>query len=292
MMKSMTGFGRCEHVTKEYRLMVEIKAVNHRYLDVNLRMPKKLMFLDSAIRNFLKHYIQRGKVDLFISYENYLERSASIRYNQKLAAEYVNYIRQMAADFGLEAEVNGYRLARFPDVLTMEEQTMDEAQLWEAVQEVLAGACERLVASRVEEGENLKQDLAKKLSVIAGLSEQIEERAPQILKEYQERLRTKVAELLGSVKLDEGRLATEITIFADRICTDEELVRLKSHVKSMTETMEQGDGVGRKLDFIAQEMNREANTILSKSNDLAASQIAIDLKTEIEKVREQIQNIE
>lgn len=292
MIKSMTGFGRCELATEERKLTVEMKAVNHRYLDVSIKMPKKLNFFETAIRNLLKQYIQRGKVDVFITYEDYTENKLALRYNQELAAEYVDYIQQMAETFRLENDLTAARLARYPEILTMEEQTLDEKQLWDFLEQALTKASEQFVSSRIAEGENLKNDLMEKLNRMQELVVQIEERAPQILEEYKSRLSAKVEELLGDTLIDEGRLATEITIFADKICTDEELVRLKSHIASTRDTLAQGGSIGRKLDFIAQEMNREANTILSKANDLTVSDIAIDLKTDIEKVREQIQNIE
>lgn len=292
MIKSMTGFGRCELANEERKITVEMKAVNHRYLDVNIKMPKKLNFFESAIRNLLKTYIQRGKVDVFISYEDYTENKMTLRYNQELASEYVSYIRQMAEQFGLEDDLTAARLSRYPEIFTMEEQTLDEQQLWELLQQALTSACEQFVASRITEGENLKTDLLDKLDGMLKNVTEIEKRAPQIIEEYRSRLKAKVEELLGDTQIDEGRLATEITIFADKICTDEEIVRLKSHISSTREALAQGGSIGRKLDFIAQEMNREANTILSKANDLAVSNIAIELKTDIEKVREQIQNIE
>lgn len=292
MIKSMTGFGRCELANEERKITVEMKAVNHRYLDVNIKMPKKLNFFESAIRNLLKTYIQRGKVDVFISYEDYTENKMTLRYNQELASEYVSYIRQMAEQFGLEDDLTAARLSRYPEIFTMEEQTLDEQQLWELLQQALTSACEQFVASRITEGENLKTDLLDKLDGMLKNVTEIEKRAPQIIEEYRSRLKAKVEELLGDTQIDEGRLATEITIFADKVCTDEEIVRLKSHISSTREALAQGGSIGRKLDFIAQEMNREANTILSKANDLAVSNIAIELKTDIEKVREQIQNIE
>ncbi len=292
MIKSMTGFGRCELADESRKLTVEMKAVNHRYLDVSIKMPKKLNFFESAIRNLLKQYIQRGKVDVFITYEDYTENKLALHYNHELAGEYVDYIARMAEEFHLENDLTAQRLARFPEVLTMEEQTLDEKQLWEFLEQAIKNAGEQLVASRIAEGENLKKDLLAKLEVMLELVDQIEARAPQIQEEYRAKLTAKVEELLTDVHIDEGRLATEITIFADKICTDEELVRLRSHISGTMDTLTEGDSIGRKLDFIAQEMNREANTILSKANDLMVSNIAIELKTDIEKVREQIQNIE
>ena len=292
MIKSMTGFGRCELAEESRRLTVEMKAVNHRYLDVSIKMPKKLNFFESAIRSLLKQYLQRGKVDVFITYEDFTENKLALHYNEELAAEYVDYIGRMAERFHLENDLTAHRLARFPEVLTMEEQTLDEEKLWEFLEQGVRSACEQLAASRIAEGENLKTDLLAKLEGMLRLVEKIEARSPQIQEEYRAKLTAKVEELLSDVHIDEGRLATEITIFADKICTDEELVRLRSHISSTRDTLKEGGSVGRKLDFIAQEMNREANTILSKANDLQVSDIAIDLKTEIEKVREQIQNIE
>lgn len=292
MIKSMTGFGRCELAREERRITVEMKSVNHRYLDVNIRMPKKLNQFESAIRNFLKQYMERGKVDLFLTYEDFTENKMNLRYNGELAAEYVSYIRQMAQQFQLEEDLTAAKLSRYPEIFSMEEQAVDEKQLWNFLEEGLALACRQFVTSRIEEGENLKADLLEKLSNMSRYVEGIEARSPGIVEEYRGKLKAKVEELLGDTQIDEGRLAAEITIYADKICTDEELVRLKSHIQGTQAALKEGGSIGRKLDFIAQEMNREANTILSKANDLEVSNLAIDLKTEIEKLREQIQNIE
>lgn len=264
----MTGFGRCEIAEADRKFTVEMKGVNHRYLDVNIRMPKKLNFFESAIRNLLKQYVQRGKIDIFIGYEDMTESQMTLKYNQKLAEEYMASFKQM------------------------KEQSVDEEELWSGLEKAMKGACEQFVQTKTTEGENLKKDIIGKLDGMLEVVARVEERSPQIVAEYREKLETKVKELLGDTQIDEGRIAAEVVIFSDKICTDEEVVRLKSHIKHMKETLEQTEGIGRKLDFIAQEMNREANTILSKANDLEVSNYAIDLKTEIEKVREQIQNIE
>lgn len=292
MIRSMTGFGRCEVSEAERKFTVEMKGVNHRYLDVNMRMPKKLNFFETAIRNRLKEYVQRGKVDIFITYEDLSEEQVSLKYNHALAAEYLNYFKQMQAEFGINSDVNAYSLSRCPEVLTMEEQDVNEEELWNGLQKALDGACRQFVETRTKEGEQLKQDIIGKLDGMLETVALIEERSPQIVTEYREKLEMKVRELLADTQIDESRMASEIVLFADKICTDEEVVRLKSHIKHMKETLEATEGIGRKLDFIAQEMNREANTILSKANDLTVSNYAITLKTEIEKVREQIQNIE
>ena len=292
MVKSMTGFGRCEISEGDRKMTVEMKSVNHRYLDVAIKMPKKLNFFESAIRSLLKTYIQRGKVDVFITYEDLSEANTTLRYNQALAAEYLKYLNQMAEEFHLEQDVKVSALSRYPEVLVMEEVQEDEEELWKLLEKAVKGACEQFVETRIREGENLKRDLLIKLDELLEHVAYVEERSPQIVAEYREKLTEKVKELLADTQMEESRIAAEVTIYADKICVDEEIVRLKSHVKHTKETLEKEDSVGRKLDFIAQEMNREANTILSKSNDLEVSNHAIELKTGIEKVREQIQNIE
>ena len=292
MIKSMTGFGRCELMEGSRKYTVEMKSVNHRYLDVNIKMPKKLYMFESAIRSELKKYASRGKVDIFITMEDFSESNAMVKYNKELAGEYMQKLLEMAGDFGLENDIRVSTLSRYPEVLTMEEVAADEEELWKELKQAFAGAAEQFVASRVVEGEHLRDDLIEKLDGMLTRVAFIEERSPQIVKEYREKLEAKVQELLGDVKVDESRLLTEVTIFADKSCVDEEIVRLKSHIATPKATLISGGDIGRKLDFIAQEMNREANTTLSKSNDLEISNCAIELKTEIEKVREQIQNIE
>lgn len=292
MIKSMTGFGRCEYADEKRKFTVEMKAVNHRYLDVNIKMPKKLNFFESAIRSLLKEYIERGKVDIFISYEDFTEDNFALKYNEDIAAQYLNHLNHMAEKFGLENDIRVSTLSRYPEVFTMEEQAIDEEALWAGLEKALRGAAEQFVESRIKEGEHLKKDLCEKLEGMLSYVDFIEERSPVIMKDYRERLEAKVTELLGDKQIDDARIATEVTIFADKICVDEETVRLRSHIKSTKDTLEAGGSVGRKLDFIAQEMNREANTILSKANDLEISDTGINLKTDIEKVREQIQNIE
>lgn len=292
MLKSMTGFGRYELSEGERKITVEMKAVNHRYLDVTLKMPKKLNFFESAIRTLLKEYVQRGKIDVFITYEDLSSKGAALTYNRAVAAQYMDYFRQMAEEFVLENNVKVTDLARCPEVLTLEDQQEDEEEIWQMLEQAVRGACEKFVETRVREGEALKTDLLAKLDEMLGLVAVIEERSPQIVKEYRTKLENKVLELLADTQMDEGRIATEVTIFADKICVDEEIVRLKSHIEAMKNALKAGGSIGRKLDFIAQEMNREANTTLSKANDLALADCAIDLKTGIEKVREQIQNLE
>ena len=291
MIKSMTGFGRYEYQTGSKKFTVELKGVNHRYLDVNIRMPKKFNFFETAIRTLLKQYALRGKVDIFITYEDNSESQAALKYNETLAAEYMRYFKQMEESFGIDNDIRVSTLAHCPEVLTMEEKPDDEDALWSGLQMALKGAFAQCVETRTTEGENLKKDILNKLSGMETLVGHVEERSPQIVEEYRKKLEDKIHELLD-VPVDENRMAAEVILYADKICTDEETVRLKSHISHMRDTLEETEGIGRKLDFIAQEMNREANTILSKANDLEVSNYAIGLKTEIEKIREQIQNIE
>ena len=279
-------------MTDECKISVEMKSVNHRYLDLGIKMPKKFNYFEAAIRNLLKGYIQRGKVDLFISYEDYTEGNVSLRYNRQLAAEYMQAFKEMAEQFGIENDVKVSALSRCPEVLTMEQEPEDEDKMWKVLETALREAAERFVETRKAEGENLKADLLGKLDSMTELVSYVEERSPKVIAEYREKLESKVKELLESASVEESRILTEVTIFADKICVDEETVRLRSHIESTRAELMAGGSIGRKLDFIAQEMNREANTILSKANDLEISDRAIALKTEIEKVREQIQNIE
>ncbi len=292
MINSMTGFGRCELTDGMRKAAVEMKAVNHRYLDVSIRMPKKLNFFESAIRSLLREYADRGKIDVFISYEDLSEENVSLKYNEGTAAWYLAHLNRMAEKFGLENDVRVSTLARCPEVFTLEEQGIDEEAVWSVLEKTLRKAAEQFAESRRKEGEQLKRDLREKLGHMLAYADFIEERFPAVLEAYRQRLEAKVAELLCDRQMEEGRIAAEVIVFADKICVDEETVRLRSHIRTALDALEAGGPVGRKLDFIAQEMNREANTILSKSNDLAISDVGINLKTDIEKIREQIQNIE
>ena len=292
MIRSMTGFGRGEILEENRKFTVEMKAVNHRYFDVNIRMPKNLSFFESSIRSLLKQYIQRGKVDVFITSEDYSEKKVLLHYNQALAEEYLQYYSRIAETLHIENDVRASLIARSPEVLGLEEVSEDEAEIWNILEKALKQACTQFVAEREREGAALQENILQKLDHMLTNVDLVEKRYPGIVQAYTARLEEKVHELLGDTQIDESRLAAELVIFSDKICTDEETVRLRSHIISMRDALRLEDGVGRKLDFIAQEMNREANTILSKANDLETSNIAIELKTEIEKVREQIQNIE
>ena len=292
MIKSMAGFGRYETVTDEYRIAVEIKSVNHRYCDLNIKLPKKFNEIENTLRMMMKEIAERGKVDVYVSYEDYAGKGTHVHYHPQIAKEYVKVAAQVAEEFELHNSLSAERLLGFADVISLEEESNDLESVFPIVTQTLQKAGEQFIASREREGEQLYQDIKGKLAYLLTLVAQVEERSPQMLQEHRQKLLEKVQELLGDRKIDEGILATELIVYADKVCVDEETVRLRSHIDAMSETLDMQEAIGRKLDFIAQEMNREANTILSKANDKELSGIAINLKTEIEKIREQIQNIE
>lgn len=292
MIKSMTGFGRSEIVKGNRKISAEIKSVNHRYLEAGIKMPKKLNVFESRMRDLLKKYATRGKIDIFINYEDDSESQVNLKFNQNIADEYMAIFNNMSEKYNLKNDMTVGGLARFPEVITMDEVQEDEEELWHFIEEAMKAALEQFVNTRILEGENLKKDLLGKLDHMEELVAFVEKRSPEIMKEYRSKLESKVKELLGDTTIDESRIATEVIIYADKICVDEETVRLRSHIEHARKCLNEDGGIGRKMDFIAQEMNREANTTLSKANDIEISNAAIDLKTEIEKVREQIQNIE
>lgn len=293
MIKSMTGFGHGEVSNdKNQKVTVEMKSVNHRYCDISLKLPKKLAMFEANIRNIMKEYASRGKIDIYVSYEDLSETAVSLHYNQAMAEEYMQVFKKMQEDFNIETKITAEALAKYPEVVTIEEVQQDEEVWWELLEAALRQAAEKFVETRTIEGANLKRDLLGKLDQMAADVTFIEERSPQIIAEYRSKLEEKVKEFLEDSTIEENRIAAEVTLYADKIAVDEEIVRLQSHISSMTDVLESDESIGRKLDFMAQEMNREANTILSKSSDVDLADHAIELKTNVEKVREQIQNIE
>mgnify|MGYP000985030919 FL=1 len=293
MIRSMTGFGHGEVSNdKNQKVTVEMKSVNHRYCDISLKLPKKLAMFEANIRNIMKEYASRGKIDIYVSYEDLSETAVSLHYNQAMAEEYMQVFKKMQEDFNIETKITAEALAKYPEVVTIEEEQQDEEVWWELLEAALRQAAEKFVETRTIEGANLKRDLLGKLDQMAADVAFIEERSPQIIAEYRSKLEEKVKEFLEDSTIEENRIAAEVTLYADKIAVDEEIVRLQSHISSMTDVLESDESIGRKLDFMAQEMNREANTILSKSSDVDLADHAIELKTNVEKVREQIQNIE
>jgi uncharacterized protein (TIGR00255 family) len=288
----MTGFGHAEAVSEKRKLTVEMKSVNNRYLDVNIRMPKKFSAFEAQVRNVLKEYVSRGKVDVFISEETFAEGAGEVVLNTALAKQYMDACNSISNELGIDGQVKITDIARFPDVITVREPETDEDELWAEIEEVVRACVEKFNAARIAEGERLRADLTEKLHQMESNVAYIEEHEPQIMADYRARLMKKLSDILEDRTIDENQLATALIIYSDKICTDEETVRLKSHIIQMIDELGKDESVGRKLDFLAQEMNRESNTILSKAGDLATSNVGIELKTEVEKIREQIQNIE
>lgn len=292
MIKSMTGFGRAEEITDNYKLSVEIKSVNHRYLDLNIKMPRSFFPFEADIRNIVKEYVSRGKVDLFINYLDFKDKAGGVYLNKNIVEKYLDIGLELCKEYKIVDDLKVSHLLQLPDVISIDEPELDEDEIKSRLFTVLKKACKVFLSTREAEGEKLFTDMSSKLKVLADTTENIDKRYPEVLEEYKAKLTLKVNELLSGASIEENRIATEVTLFADKIGIDEEVVRLFSHIKTMNDEMKLDTGIGRKLDFLAQEMNREANTILSKSTDLNIADYAIILKTEIEKIREQIQNIE
>ena len=292
MVRSMTGYGKGIAENDDARVTVEMKSVNHRYLDLNIKLPKKLNFIENLIRNRIGESVFRGKVDVYITLAEHSDACYSVSINNAIAAEYFESIKNMSDKLGIENDIRASSLVRLPDVIEIEETDTDEDSLKNLVFEALDKSIDQFVESRISEGMRLERDLISKMDEMLHLVDRLDKRSPQIIDEYKQRLTSKINDLLGDNNIDENRIAQEVTIYADKICIDEEMVRLRSHVDETRAVFDLDNEVGRKLDFLAQELNREANTILSKSTDVEIADIGITLKTLIEKVREQIQNIE
>ena len=292
MVRSMTGYGKAEAANDKYVFSVELKAVNHRYLDVSIRLPKVINSLESKIRQIVKDRLDRGKVDIYINYRKEASVSGGISFDAALVKAYLDCFSQMENEFGIVNDIKMSVMSRLPNVIIEEEDIFEDEDVWELLSDALNSAIDAFIAEREREGEKLKEDLLNKLSELHGLVDEIEKVYPSILEEYKQKLATKIEELLGNTTIEENRILAEVTLYADKTCVDEETVRLKTHIESMADTLKKGGVCGKKLDFITQEMNREANTILSKSNTISITDTGIALKTGIEKVREQIQNIE
>lgn len=292
MISSMTGFGRSERTDDIFKFTVEIKSVNHKYFDLSIKMPRRFNLFENQIRTLLKEYVSRGKIDLFITYEDLRESRKSLKFNEQLAEEYFRYYQMIRDRLGTADDIRTTVIARCPEVLELEEQELDEELVWNHLRPVLEEAFEAFLNSRKKEGEALKSNILDKLIDMEFNTLFIEQNLPQIIREYREKIENKVREFLENSQIDDSRIAAEVTIFADKTAVDEELVRLQTHIHSMQDLLQKGGEVGRNLDFIAQEMNRESNTILSKSSNIDITNCGIELKTCIEKIREQVQNIE
>ena len=292
MTRSMTGYGKGEFEQNGRRFTVEMKSVNHRYNDITIKAPRFLNPLEDRIRKRLSQSIFRGKTDVYINYETTAQEDVKVVVNEALALAYVEKLRLLEAKFGLTSHDTLDLVAKFPDVITQEKVEEEADETWQLLLPALEEALTAFLAMRLAEGEALKEDILRKAQTIETLTQTVEERSPLVVEEYRQKLTDRLKELLDQTPVDEGRIAQEITIFADKACVDEETTRLKSHLVQLSDIFRQEGTIGRKLDFLVQEMNREANTIGSKSSDLVITNAAIGLKTEIEKIREQVQNIE
>ncbi|MDY4191850.1 MAG: YicC/YloC family endoribonuclease [Oscillospiraceae bacterium] len=292
MIRSMTGYGRAEEVIEGRNILVEIKSVNHRYYEFSARTPRAYGYLEEKLKSFLQGKISRGKVEVGVSIQKVEGADSEVAVNRELAREYVEALRGIREEFSLTDDLSLSAVARFPDVFTVRKAVEDEEVIWAGVQTVAARAVEKFVAMRETEGAKMRADIEGRLDFIARTVADIEERAPQTVEDYRARLYAKMEEVLQNTQIDDQRILAEAALFADRVAVDEETVRLKSHVEQFREILTHDEPVGRKLDFLTQEVNRETNTIGSKAQNLEIARMVVELKSEIEKIREQIQNIE
>ncbi len=292
MIKSMTGFGRGTSEGEISSFVIEMKTVNHRYFEVNIRMPRTLISLEDNIRKYVNERVKRGKVDIFVTQNQGDKESMEVVLNENIAENYVNALHKLRDTYSLRDDISASTLARFPEVLTLKQREENIEQIWQELLPSLEDAVLDLCKMREEEGKKLLADITTRCECISGNVDIINSRVPEISEEYRKKLLKKVDEILTERNIDESRIAMEVVLQADKTCIDEEIVRLKSHVNQVLKTLEINEPIGRKLDFIIQEMNREANTIASKVNDLKLTNVALDIKSDIEKIREQVQNIE
>ena len=292
MLKSMTGYGRRETVIGGKKILVEIKSVNHRFADYNIKVPRHLGFLEDKVKKYAAQSITRGKVDIFVSVESSEEADKYIKLNKELAKNYIDVLCELRDSFGLKDDITVSNVARFSDIFQSEKREEDEEEIWELVKAVMAEAMEEFITMRSNEGERIQKDLLQRVNYMQTLSDKIDERSPQTVREYSDRLYAKIKDILDDRSIDETRIITEVAIYADKVAVNEETVRLGSHFSEFKNIMNSGEPAGRKLDFLIQEINRETNTIGSKAQDIEIAKIVVELKGEIEKLREQIQNIE
>lgn len=290
---SMTGFGRGEYKDDDYYFLVECKTINHKYSDINVRLPRKISFLEDKIRNLVKDYVKRGRVDLYIKLDLLGSEDVNLKFDEALATQYVNILKQIKDKFDLVDDISVMNIAKFPDVVKSEEKEEDEDLLWSMLRKALEEALRKLKEMRSEEGKKLSDDIIMRCDLLKNYIEEIEKYSYNVVIDYKEKLNVRISEMLENPSiLDENRLAQEVAIYADKSSITEEIVRFRSHIDQLKKTVVKNDSIGRKIDFLIQEMNRETNTIGSKSSDLNITNLVVEVKSELEKIREQIQNIE
>ena len=290
---SMTGFGRGEYKNDNYHFTVECRTINHKYVDINIRLPRKISFLEDKIRNVVKEYVKRGRVDLYIKLDLIGSEDVNLKFDEKLASEYVNILNNIKSTFNLQDDITVMNIAKFPDIIKSEEKEEDEDLLWSMLKVALDDCLVKLKDMRKEEGIKLSNDIDMRCDLLKDYIEQIENYSYNVVNEYKEKLNNRIVEILDNPSLvDENRLAQEVAIYADKCSITEEIVRFKSHILQLKKTIHKDESIGRKIDFLIQEMNRETNTIGSKSSDLNITNLVVEIKSELEKIREQIQNVE
>ncbi len=292
MIKSMTGYGSAKGTVEGLEIRVELKSVNNRYLDTSVRLPRNFLFVEEMVKTQVQKHISRGKVDVFVNVDTSAAGDMAVKVNEALLKGYVDAIRHIAGEYGLADDLTAQSVSRFPDVLTVEKKDLDAEAISTGMEKIVEEALHDFDAMRTREGEKLRDDVLTRLETIRALVEQVEEKAPETVTAYRRRLEQKMAEVLSTASIDENRILAEAAIFADHIAVDEETVRLRSHMSQLTGMINGNSPTGRKIDFLIQEFNREANTIGSKCQNSEIAHVVVDLKSEIEKIREQIQNIE
>lgn len=288
----MTGFGKSQLAEKGYQVICEIRGVNHRYLDISIRIPRRYIVLEDKIKEELKRFATRGRLEINLSIEKTDESVRNIKLDKDLAIAYHKYLKDLAEKLQISPEINVIDIFRLPDVFNLQDEEEDIETVWQVLQEAIATAMSDLVIMRTREGKNLAEDILKRNEIILGIVGELEEKSPNASREYTEKLSMKIRELIDCEAIDEQRILMEAAIFADKINITEEIVRLRSHISHLDELLLSDESVGRKCDFLVQEMFREINTIASKANDLDMSRMTVDAKAELEKMREQLQNIE
>lgn len=292
MARSMTGFGRCQKVTNGRDITVEVKSVNHRYFEFSTRIKGNYGYLEERLRSFIQNSVSRGKVDVNVYITSETVGDTNVIINHELAASYIKAFRELASETGLVDDIKVSTLSRFPDIFVVEKPIDDEDAIWSDVKEVTAVALENFILMREAEGERMKQDVCGRLDIVSELVQVVEKQSPKTVEDYRNRMMTKLNDILAERGIDEQRVLTEAAIFAERVAVAEETVRLHSHVDQFRQIVSKNEAIGRKLDFLIQELNREVNTIGSKSQSFDIGMVVIELKSELEKIREQIQNIE
>ena len=290
---SMTGFGRGEYKDDNYYFLVECKTINHKYADINIRMPRKILFLEEKVRNSVKNYIRRGRADIYIKFEVIGNEDISLKLDEDLAAQYVDILKRIKDKFDLSDDISVMSVAKFPDVVSTEEKEEDEDLIWSKLNKAIEESFTKLKEMRTEEGNKLAEDIVMRCDYLSKYIEEIEGFSDRVVEDYREKLNARINDLVEDPSvIDESRLAQEVAIYADKSSITEEIVRFKSHIAQLKKTVVKNESIGRKIDFLIQEMNRETNTIGSKSSDLNITNLVVEVKSELEKIREQIQNIE